>query len=76
MIDDTFAVGKQMKLIIFKTESLACKFLGATMLVYWSKKDYFALVWDLEPSSNRTKVVADEIGEVEATYVINQLNVN
>ena len=53
---------------------MACKFIGQTMLVYWLKKNYFALVAISDLASGNTKLVTDEIAENELEYVISQLN--
>lgn len=74
MIDDALVAGKTVEPIVFKSERLACKFLGDTMLIYWIKRSYFALVCISDLSSGRTELVTDEIGEGEVTYIVNQLN--
>ena len=61
--------------ISFVSERLACKFLGNTMLIYWIKKKYFALVAISDLLSGNTKLVTDEIAENEIEYIISQLNV-
>lgn len=76
MIDDALVAGKTVEPIVFKPERLACKFLGNTMLIYWIRKNYFALVCISDLSTGRTELVTDEICEAEVPYIVNQLNAN
>lgn len=73
-IDSSIFIGKKSSPISFFSERLACKFIGQTMLVYWLKKNYFALVAISDLASGNTKLVTDEIAENELEYVISQLN--
>lgn len=74
MIDDILVVGMSAEPIVFKSERLACKFLGDTMLIYWIKKNYFALVCISDLTSGRTEVVTDEINKTEILDIMKQLN--
>ncbi len=73
-IDSSIFNGKKANPISFVSERLACKFLGQTMLIYWLKKNYFALVAVSDLASGNTRLVTDEIAENEIEYVISQLN--
>ena len=73
-IDSSIFIGKKTSPISFLSERFACKFIGQTMLVYWLKKNYFALVAISDLASGNTKLVTDEIAENELEYVISQLN--
>lgn len=73
-IDAAIFDGKASTPISFVSERLACKFLGQTILIYWLKKNYFALVAISDLASGNTKLVTDEITDDEIEYVISQLN--
>lgn len=59
--------------IQFNTERLACKFIGNRMLIYWIKRNYFALVAIVDLSSNSTQIITTEIQENEQQQILNQL---
>ena len=46
------------------------------MLVYWLKKNYFALVAMTDLSTYATRIITDEIGQNEIDYIIAQLDCN
>lgn len=73
-VDSSMFESKGSSPIIFKSERLACKFLGQTMLIYWLKKQYFALVAVSNTQTGETQLVTDEISEEELSYLITQLN--
>lgn len=73
-IDSTIFVDKKSNPISFVSERLACKFLGQTMLIYWLKKNYFALVAISDLISGETQLVTNEIAENEINLIISQLN--
>ena len=72
-IDSSIVNNKATHPIIFHAERLACKFIGDTMLIYWLKKNYFALVAIVDTSSYNTKIISSEISENELDLIINQL---
>ena len=74
MIGDDIVEGISVDPIIFKPERLACKFLGNTMLLYWIRKKYFALVCICDLKNGNSKIVTDEIDESEISYVVSQLS--
>lgn len=73
-LDSSIFESKSSSPITFHSERLACKFLGQTMLIYWMKKQYFALVAVSNLQTGETQLVTDEISENETSYIINQLN--
>ena len=73
-LDAAIFDGKTSTPISFVSERLACKFVGQTMLIYWLKKNYFALVAISDLESGNTRLVTDEIAENEIDYVISQIN--
>ena len=73
-IDSSIFSGHLSAPVHFSPERLACKFLGQTMLIYWLKKQYFALVAFSNLLTGETQLVTDEISDNEATYIITQLN--
>lgn len=60
--------------INFSSERLACKFIGNTMLLYWMKRNYFALVAIINLKTNNTQIITAEIAPDEVDYIINQLS--
>lgn len=60
--------------IDFSSERLACKFIGDTMLLYWMKRNYFALVGIINLKTNDTQIITAEIAPDEVDYIINQLS--
>ncbi|CUN85877.1 ASCH domain-containing protein [Roseburia inulinivorans] len=75
-LDDSISDDLDFERIEFLPERLACKFLGNTMLVYWLKKNYFALVAMTDLSTYSTRIITDEIGQNEIDYIIAQLDCN
>lgn len=75
-IDASISNGLDYKRIEFFPERFACKFLGNTMLIYWLKKNYFALVAMTNLSTYATKMITEEIGQNEIDYIITQLDCN
>lgn len=73
-INNTIFFNKKCHPIVFKAERMACKFLGSTMLIYWIKKNYFALIAVSDLNSGKTQLVTDEISDDEIEYIITQLN--
>lgn len=72
---DTVVCNEDLIPICFSSERIACKFIGDTMLLYWMKKNYFALVAVVNLISNNTKIITAEISHNEVNYIINQLTV-
>lgn len=60
--------------ICFSSERIACKFIGDTMLLYWMKRRYFALVCIVNLKTNHTQIITTEIESQEIDYIINQLS--
>ena len=73
-LEDNYLDGKKYHPIDVKNERLACKFLGDTMLVYWLKNNYFALIAIVDVTTGTTKVITTEIKENEVDYVLEQIN--
>ncbi len=44
------------------------------MLIYWIKKNYFALIAVSDLNSGKTQLVTNEISDDEIEYIITQLN--
>lgn len=74
-INEKIVLGHKTFPIVFKAERIACKFLGDTMLLYWMKKNYFALIGITNLTSNNTQILTSEISQSEADYIISQINV-
>lgn len=60
--------------ICFSPERIACKFIGDTMLLYWMKRNYFALVCIVNLKTNTTQIITSEIKAEEVDFIINQLS--
>lgn len=73
-LEEQFLNGKKFHPIDVKSERLACKFLGDTMLMYWLRKNYFALIAVVDIPTGTTKIITDEIKDTEVDYVIEQIN--
>lgn len=58
----------------FIAERLACKFIDNSMLIYWLKKDYFALVAITNLTSQKTTIITEEISLQEIDFITNQLD--
>ena len=62
--------------ICFSSERIACKFIGNTMLLYWMKKNYFALVGVVNLESNTTQIITAEIKPEEVDWEYPKVCVN
>ena len=60
--------------ICFSPERIVCKFIGDTMLLYWMKRNYFALVCIVNLKTYSTQIITAEIELEEVDYIINQLS--
>lgn len=74
-LDNSFLAGKTTRSVDFSSERIACKFLGDTMLLYWMKKSYFALiaVIVINLSTGNTQLITSEIAPEDVNYILNQL---
>ncbi len=72
-LDNTLTEGLSTFPITIHTERLACKFLGDTMLIYWLKKNYFALVAITNLLTNTTSIISSEINPKEYDLIIREL---
>lgn len=63
-----------MHLTNFKAERIACKFIEDTMLLYWMKKNYFALIAIVNLVSGSTQIITSEILPSEVDFIISQLD--
>ena len=59
--------------ITFHPERIACKFIGDTMLLYWMKKNYFALIAVVNLSNGHTQLITAEISQDEIDYILSQI---
>ena len=59
-----------------KVERIACNFFNETMLLYWIKKNYFALIGIYNLYTRKFLFITNEIKEEEVSYIINQINAN
>lgn len=75
-LDDTILAGCLFHPLVFNSERIACKFIGNTMLLYWLKKSYFALIAVVDLSTNCTQLITAEISQDEASYILTQLQAN
>ena len=71
--DDLFMNNKSLS-INKKNERIACKFIDTTMLLYWLKNNYFALIGVVNLLTGETNLILDEINENEIDYIIDQIN--
>lgn len=75
-IPDSILKNISLKPIYFSPERIACKFIGDTMLLYWMKRNYFALVCIVNLKTNTTQIITTEIKTEEVDFIINQLTVS
>lgn len=73
-VDDSILKDIALAPIYFSPERIACKFIGDTMLLYWMKRNYFALVCIVNLKTNTTQVITAEIKPEEVDFIINQLS--
>ena len=72
-LDNSLLAGKTTRSFDFSSERIACKFLGDTMLLYWMKKSYFALIAVVNLSTGNTQLITAEIAPEDVNYILNQL---
>lgn len=73
-LSDDFVNSYRMHLTNFKAERIACKFIEDTMLLYWMKKNYFALIAIVNLVSGSTQIITSEILPSEVDFIISQLD--
>lgn len=75
-INDSIISEYKSHSISFKAERIACKFLEDTMLLYWIKKNYFALIATVDLVTGNIHFITIEISVYEIDYILNQLQVS
>lgn len=72
-VDDSVVAGVPFHPIVFHAERLACKFIGGTMLIYWLKRKYFALVCITDLATGKSRLVRNEVRPEEEESIVRQL---